>query len=260
MSATMLLRRGLTYGSRAVSQLWAVGSLLVLWQVWVDTTTPNSLIVVPPAEVLRDILANPSMYVAASMWTLGIALAGLMSGILLGLILAVLAWTSDLISGFLGPAAILVSSTPVVCIIPLLARIFGYRTPTEYFTVLIMMFFPSFVFASSGLRNLPLKSSQLLSTWDTPRSRQLWLLALPSALPSLATALRTGAAASTLVAVVAEYLMQTGGLGALFATTMQQFNIPRAFGASIAAMLLSATLYTLAGSVEHRIREVFGRD
>jgi len=260
MRASMFLRRGFAYCCHAFSELWAVGFLLVLWQVWVDTTTPNSLIVVPPLEVLRDIGASPLRYAEAAVWTLGIALAGLVSGILLGLILAILAWTSELVSGFLGPSAILVASTPVVCIIPLLARIFGYRTATEYFTVLIMMFFPSFVFAASGLRNLPAMSNQLLGTWGTTRSKQLWLLALPAALPSLATALRTGAAASILVAVVAEYLMQTGGLGALFAATMQQFNIPRAFGASIVAMILSATLYALAGLVEDRVHTIYGRD
>jgi len=239
------------------SRFWGVALLLVLWQLWVLTTAPNSLIVVPPFVVLRDAVAEPAVYVRSALWTLGIALAGLLSGILVGLLLAIAAWTSKLLSGMLGPAAVLISSTPVVCIIPLLARIFGYRAPTEFVTVSIMMFFPGFIFASTGLRSLPPMSSGLLDTWNTSRLRRLRLLALPAAIPSLATAIRVGAAASILVTVVAEYLMQTGGLGALFAVTMQQFDIPRAFGASIFAMILSATLYSFAGSVEHRIHACY---
>jgi len=251
MIATRLLR----LCGILLSQFWGVALLLILWQIWVVAATPNSLIVVPPLAVLRDIAAEPSVYINAAVWTLGVALAGLAGGMLFGLLLAILAWSSNLISGFLGPAAILISSTPVVCLIPLLARIFGYHAPTELATVLIMMFFPSFVFASAGLRNLPPMSAYLLETWNTSQLRRLRLLALPAAVPSLATAFRAGAAASILVAVVAEYLMQTGGLGALIAVTMQQFDIPRAFGASIIAMLISTLLYTIAGSVEHRIRE-----
>ena len=250
MSITGLIRI-CTY---VISRFWGVVLALALWQLWVLTTTPNSLIVVAPIVVFRDIAAEPMIYIYPGLWTLGIALAGLLTGTLLGLLLAVLAWTSNVLSGVFGPAAILMSSTPVVCIIPLLARVFGYGTFTELVTVSIMMFFPSFVFASIGLRSLPHMSSNLLDTWNTSRTRRLRLLALPAAMPSLATAIRAGAAASVLVAVVAEYLMQTGGLGALFAATMQQFDIPRAFGASIFAMLLSATLYSGAGLVELRIR------
>jgi ABC-type nitrate/sulfonate/bicarbonate transport system permease component len=258
MSLTRLVRARLVqFCTYLFSRFWGVALLLVLWQLWVLTTTPNSLIVVPPLAVFRDIVAEPSVYIRSALWTLGIALAGLLSGILVGMLLAIAAWTSNLLSGMLGPAAILISSTPVVCIIPLLARIFGYRAPTEFVTVSIMMFFPSFVLASTGLRNLPPMSSGLLDTWNTSRIRRLRLLALPAAIPSLATAIRAGAAASVLVAVVAEYLMQTGGLGALFAITMQQFDIPRAFGASIFAMLLSAVLYSIAASAEHRIRALY---
>jgi ABC-type nitrate/sulfonate/bicarbonate transport system permease component len=86
------------------------------------------------------------------------------------------------------------------------------------------------------------------SRWQTLR-----LLALPAAVPQLATALRVGATYSVLVALVAEYLMQTGGLGTLFAVTMQQFHLARALGASVLAMALSVALYELTRSLEQRV-------
>ena len=51
--------------------------------------------------------------------------------------------------------------------------------------------------------------------------------------------------------------MQTGGLGDMFAVTMQQFNLHRAFGASIIAMALSTALYEAGTALEHRIRHHF---
>jgi ABC-type nitrate/sulfonate/bicarbonate transport system permease component len=58
-----------------------------------------------------------------------------------------------------------------------------------------------------------------------------------------------------LVTMVAEYLMQTGGLGNMFALTSQAFQTERAWGASLAAMALSAILYTIGGAVEIKVRE-----
>jgi ABC-type nitrate/sulfonate/bicarbonate transport system permease component len=81
----------------------------------------------------------------------------------------------------------------------------------------------------------------------------LRLLALPAALPQLAAAFRVGATYSVLVALVAEYLMQTGGLGTLFAVTMQQFHLARALGASLLAMALSVILYELTRALEQRV-------
>jgi ABC-type nitrate/sulfonate/bicarbonate transport system permease component len=90
------------------------------------------------------------------------------------------------------------------------------------------------------------------SRWQTLR-----LLAVPAACPALATALRVGATHSVLVALVAEYLMQTGGLGTLFAVTMQQFQLARALGASALAMALSVALFEATRAVEDRVSGVY---
>ena len=96
-------------------------------------------------------------------------------------------------------------------------------------------------------------SSDVFQVLHASRWQRLRLLALPAALPSLAVALRVGATYSVLVALLAEYLMQTGGLGTLFAVTMQQFHLARALGASVLAMAMSAALYELTRFLEQRV-------
>jgi ABC-type nitrate/sulfonate/bicarbonate transport system permease component len=73
-------------------------------------------------------------------------------------------------------------------------------------------------------------------------------------MPSIAAALRVCAAYSVLVTMLAEYLMQTGGLGNMFALMSQEFQTERAFGASLLAMVLSSVLYSAAGAVESHIQ------
>jgi ABC-type nitrate/sulfonate/bicarbonate transport system permease component len=243
--------------ARFFKKSWAVILLLALWQVWVMTTDYNSIVVVSPISVARDFLLHAPVYLLPALWTAGFALGGLALGMIAGLLLAVACWWSRVLSGLLQPAALLLTATPVVCLIPLLARLFGYQGRTELVTVTIMTFFPSFVYAGAGLDRLPPRSLELFETLHASRSKRLLLLALPAAVPNLAVALRVGTAYSILVTVVAEFLMQTGGLGDMFAVTMQQFNLHRAFGASIVAMALSTALYEGGTALEHRIRRYF---
>jgi len=249
------IRRLLAVMRSFFAQAWGLLAIFLIWQLWVMSEHLNSIVIVTPTAVLRDMIEHPELYARPVLWTLAFALGGLAAGMAVGTLLAVAAWRSRVLAGAIGPAALLISSTPVVCLIPLLARMFGYAGKTEFVTVAIMTFFPSFVFAAAGLRALPPMSAELFHVLAASRGKQLVMLALPAAVPSLAVALRVGAAYSVLVTVVAEYLMQTGGLGNMFALTSEAFETERAWGASLAAMALSVALYTASGSIETRIRE-----
>jgi ABC-type nitrate/sulfonate/bicarbonate transport system permease component len=242
---------------RLLSQSWGILLLFAAWQVYVMAMHFNSIVIVTPLAVVADIAQHPGVYALPAAWTLGFALAGLAAGMLIGLALAILAWCSRFISGVVSPVALLLSSTPVVCLIPLMARIFGYRSSTELVTVVVLTFFPAFVFAAAGLRKLPPMSSELFAAFAASPFKRLRLLALPAAAPSIVAGLRVCAAYSVLVTVVAEYLMQTGGLGNMFALMSQEFQTERAFGASLLAMVLSSALYSGAGAIELRVQERF---
>ena len=238
---------------RLVFDLWPVALLLLLWQAWVSAAGYNSIVLVPPGAVLSDLLHSPGAYLVPVLHTLIFALGGLAMGMTAGLLLALAAWLSELLAGITTPFALLLSSTPVVCLIPIIARLFGYEGRTELIAIAVMTFFPSFVYCSAGLRQLPAMSRDVFLVLHASRWQTLRLLALPAALPALATALRVGATYSVLVALLAEYLMQTGGLGALFAVTMQQFHLARALGASVLAMALSVLLFEATRAIERRV-------
>jgi ABC-type nitrate/sulfonate/bicarbonate transport system permease component len=238
---------------RRLLDLWPVLLLLLLWQLWVSTAGYSSIVLVSPGAVFSDLLHFPRAYLLPTLRTLAFALGGLAIGMAAGLLLAIAAWFSEFLGGITTPFALLLSSTPVVCLIPIVARLFGYEGRTELIAVAVMTFFPSFVLSAAGLRALPPMSPGVFEVLRASRWQTLRLLALPAALPQLAAALRVGATYSVLVALVAEYLMQTGGLGTLFAVTMQQFHLARALGASLLAMALSVALYEITHALEHRV-------
>lgn len=238
---------------RLLLDLWPVCLLLILWQAWVSAAGYTSIVLVSPGAVARDLLQFPGAYLSPTLHTLAFALGGLGLGMGAGVLLAVAAWLSEMLAGVTMPLALLLSSTPVVCLIPVIARLFGYGSRTELIAIGVLTFFPAVVYGSSGLRQLPAMSGEVLRVLHASRWQSLRLLALPAALPALATALRVGATSSVLVALLAEYLMQTGGLGTLVAVTVQEFHLARALGASALAMALSVLLYEATRAVEHRV-------
>lgn len=242
---------------RVIFDLWPAALLLLLWQVWVSASGYNSIVLVAPGAVASDLFHHPGAYLSASLHTLGFALMGLALGMAFGLLLALAAWLSALLAGLTTPFALLLSSTPVVCLIPIIARLFGFASRTELIGIAVMTFFPAFVYSSAGLRELPPMSHEVFKVLNASRWQRLRRLALPAAMPALVTALRIGATYSVLVALLGEYLMQTGGLGALFAVTMQQFHLARALGTSVIAMLLSIVLFEISRMLEQRVKATY---
>jgi ABC-type nitrate/sulfonate/bicarbonate transport system permease component len=85
------------------------------------------------------------------------------------------------------------------------------------------------------------------------RWQRLTRLALPSAVPSLAVALRVLSVQSVLSALVAEFLMQTGGLGFLIATSTTDLAMDQALAASVVTIFIALSFYLAASVVEQAI-------
>lgn len=239
---------------RFSAQSWAVILLFALWEGWVAWKGFNAIVLPRPSVALMDVLRNAGDYARPAATTIGTALAGLALGMAFGGGLAIAGWFSRLLQGVLTPLTILFSSVPVVTIIPILARIFGYEGGTVLVVVVVISFFPAFVFTTAGLRDLPPLSGDLFRVLGGSGRRTLLLLAIPAAVPSLCVALRIAAAHAILAAMVAEYLMGTGGLGFMLADARHDFKMERAIGASLVAIALSVALYALAHRLEAWVR------
>jgi ABC-type nitrate/sulfonate/bicarbonate transport system permease component len=233
---------------------WGVALILLFWQGWVTLFELNAIVLPRPAGVLRDLLANPGLYLANAAVTGWSAAAGLALGMAAGTLLAILGWSSALAGGMLTPLGVIFSSIPVVALIPVLARLFGYEGGTVIAIVAIISFLPAFVFTSQGLRALPPGSEDVFRVFGAGSWRRFALLVLPSAVPSWMIALRLAAPTAILAALLAEYLIGLSGLGYLFRAAAETFDTERALGTSVVATIVSLLLFGAALSAEAFIR------
>lgn len=242
---------------RFIRDLWGIVLVLALWEAVVVLNRFNAIVLPRPLDVLREMAANPDVYLGSLAQTGMIAAGGLAIGAAVGTSIAVLAWYSRILEGLLTPLGLIFSSIPVVAMIPVLARLLGYDVRTVLAIVAILSFFPFFVFTSSGLRALPPGSGDLMRVFGARKHVFLLRLSLPAALPNWLVACRLAVPNAILAAMVAEFLMGTNGLGALLHAASQEFQTERALGASVMATLVSVTLFVIVSRAERQVREIW---
>ncbi len=236
------------------SRFWGVLLIVLAWEAWVLASGFNSIVIARPADVVKDVFQHLELYLPNAAHTLGVAMLGLLLGMIVGTGAAIAAWSSALLGGLLAPLTLVFSSIPVVAVIPIIARLLGYDTSTVLAVVVIISFFPSFVFTASGLRALPPGSADLFRVLGANRLQVLTRLALPSALPNWMIALRGAAPQAVMAATLAEFLMASQGLGQIFHQAKDELDMARALGASLVVAVMAVAVFLLASAAERRVR------
>ena len=232
------------------TRYWGVVALILLWHGYVKLFDINRIVMPSPGSVFSELATNTSRYVDPTISTLTVAAAGLVGGMLMGAALASLSWFARALSGLLTPVAVIIRSVPIVAMIPVLARVFGYEQRTILVITIAISFFPTFVFVTSGLRATPPGTEDVFAALGARRMTVFRRLALPSAVPNGLIALRLSAADCVLAALIAEFLMGTQGLGHVFQDTVGDLDMLTAWSAAIVATILSVVFFVAAKRVE----------
>ena len=145
---------------------------------------------------------------------------------------------------------VVLAATPLVALLPLLARVFGYEPGTVRILSATMVFFPVFVAARSGLAAAPGAAGDAVHALGASAGRRFRLLELPAAVPHLASGLRLAAGTAVIAAVVGESLIGSSGLGVEFTRAYRQLDLPRAFGVAIVIVVVAVSVFALAGVAE----------
>ena len=234
----------------SVRRYWGVIAIVLGWHTYVTVFEVNRIVMPSPGSVFTELTTNPRYYVEPTTSTLTVALVGLVGGMAMGIAFASLSWFAQALNGLMTPIAVILRSVPIVAMVPVLARVFGYEQRTILLITIAISFFPTFVFVSSGLRSTPAGSQDLFAVLGARRLTLFRRLALPSAVPNALVALRLSAADCILAALVAEFLMGTQGLGHVFQDTIGDLDMLTAWSAAIIATIFSVTLFLLTRRLE----------
>jgi NitT/TauT family transport system permease protein len=224
---------------------------LALWQLLTVAAGVPSFLLPAPSAIAHEFTDNFGRIVDAATATGSNALIGLLLGAVLGIAAAMLAVRFHLVRGLLTPLAAAAAAVPIVALAPLLNSMYSTTTDTpRRIVVTIVVFFPMFVSAARGLRQVPQVQTDLMASYAAGGWQVTRTVRLPAALPYLFTGLRIAAPGAVIAAIIAEYFggLQNG-LGSRITSAAANTAYPRAWayvtGAMLVGLLFLATVLLL---------------
>jgi NitT/TauT family transport system permease protein len=227
-------------------------AVLVLWQLQIiHALLRIQIYQLPiPSQILASFEARGRDLWIGTWYTLGEALAGLALGATLGVLTAVLfVWFDGLRRGLM-PVAAAANAIPIIAITPIVTRWLGFDQPTRIVVVTIMTFAPMVISAYKGLTALDIHSLDLMHSYAATPWQTLLKLRLPSSLPYVFNALKIGATASIIGAVIAEFFNSAGGIGKLIANNIQGNDFALAWCGVVIVTVLGLFLYLAISLIE----------
>ncbi len=227
-------------------------TFLLAWETGVRLLDVPAYLLPSPSHIAATLARNLDLYARASLLTLGEALAGLLLGVLAGVAIAVLLTLLPGIEDGVMTLAILMKSTPLVAIAPLLTLWLGFGVLPKIIITALLTFFPVLVNVLSGLQRVDQPYLDLFHSWRASRWEVFCFLRLPGSLPYLFAALKISAPLALIGAVVAEWTGASGGLGRTMWLAYTNLNLPYLFAAIFILASAGMILYRLLAWAEAR--------
>jgi NitT/TauT family transport system permease protein len=242
--------------SRTLNKLAPVLTFITLVLLWEATCRV--------LNVAPYILPSPSTMVAAGFsmegrnWighvfaTLEVALTGYVIAIVIALPLAVGLISSRLLSRTLLPLLVVIQSTPIVAVAPIIVVTMGAGMLPRVAITTLITFFPLVISAAAGMASAPAELIELSRSLRAPRYREYTQIRLPYAVPYIFSALKVASTLAVVGAVVAEFVAAEKGLGYLILFSTSSFKVPLAFAALTVLVVCSLLLFNLVGLIQRR--------
>jgi NitT/TauT family transport system permease protein len=238
---------------------WAdrVGPLLTLLLLLALWEAGCRLFRVPPF-----VLPAPSSIIAAGAalgvrewWghlaaTLEIVLLGYVVSIAISLPLAILLTVSRFLARTLYPILVIVQSTPIVAVAPIIVVVLGTNILPRVVIAAMVTFFPLVIATTTGLRATPEELIELSRSLRAGRRREYLQIRLPYAIPYIFSGLKVSVTLAVIGTVVAEFVAAEKGLGFLILFSTSLFKVPQAFAALAILVTTSLILYHLVALAE----------
>jgi NitT/TauT family transport system permease protein len=152
---------------------------------------------------------------------------------------------SPLLSRTLVPLLVVIHSTPIVAVAPIIVVALGAGMLPRIVITCLITFFPLVISLVAGLRSTPSEIIELSRSLRASRSRELWLIRMPFAVPYIFSALKVGITLAVIGAVVGEFVTSESGLGYLILFSTSMLKMPQSFVALVILVIQSLVLYQI---------------
>lgn len=233
-----------------------------MWHLATDVWHLTSPKLLPgPVKVFEDFIAKFSSKrsdgatLPDHTWSsLVLVLKGYFFGVLIGMPLGIMMGWSKWVRRFIRPLFDLLRPIPPVGWLPVVLILFGIGQEGKVFIIFFATLMPCVLNAYSGITQTGESLLTLAQSFGAGRVKQLFFVAIPSALPQLFTGLRTALSTSWATLVAAEMLAAQKGLGHMIQINRMNSNPSYIIVAMLVIGVTGALFSLVLGLAEKLLR------
>lgn len=226
-----------------------VATILLILAVWQFVTVKNivpAFMLPSPKAALQALLTDWPQLAANAKVTLLEAILGLLAGVLLGFVLAVIMDHIHWLKQAIYPLLVLSQTIPTVALAPLLIIWLGFGILPKVVLIILTIFFPVALSLLNGFAAIDPDEILLLQSMGAKSYQIFWHIKLPASLGSFFAALKIAVTYALIGAVVSEWLGGFEGLGVYMTRVRKSYSFDKMFAV---IFLISALSLLLLGAV-----------
>jgi NitT/TauT family transport system permease protein len=229
---------------RRVRPIAALAILLIAWEVGCRFGQVPAWLLPTPSEIARAAYDVPlATWLDNLLATTRVVLFGFAVAFLISVPLAVALARSEAVRDSLYPILVVIQSTPVVAVAPILVVTLGADDAPRVVITAMISFFPLVVGFSTGLTQTPPELIELSRALGAPIRNEYLHIRLPAALPYVFSAVRVAITLAVIGAVVGEFVAAEKGIGYFLRASTAYFKIAQAFASLLILIALSLVLF-----------------
>ena len=264
--STEVLRTGRTAQRRAVrpgarripkAVLGGAGVLafLLIWELIPAVGLVEARFLPPASEVIMALIRDfglTAFWVAVGetllAWALGLA-AAVVSAAVLGLIIGM----SPFLRRFTNSTIEFLRPVPSVALIPLAVLLFGVKIESSLMLIIYACFWQVLIQVLYGVADVDNVATQTAQSYGFSRLQRIRDVVFPTVLPYLMTGIRLAAAVALILAITAELIIGSPGLGREIANAQSGGAISGMYALVLATGLLGVAINMVMRLVERRV-------
>lgn len=226
-------------------------ALAVIWEVSARFYgSPNFPAI---SQVFAALFSNASVITAETLQTLKRAGAGFLLALVTMLPLGILLGRVRVLGQIFEPVIELIRPLPPIAIVPVALLFLGTGDEARIAVVAYGCSFPILINAIDAVRGAHPMLTRVGRSLRLSRLEQMWFIDLPAALPQIMAGVRISVAFAILLAVVAEMLLSSNGLGTFIVRSQERFQIANGLAGIIVIAILALIINALLRQVDERV-------
>jgi NitT/TauT family transport system permease protein len=245
--------RGLRRRARII-QAWQIGLVALLLGVWEIAPRAgwiNPMLTSYPSAVARTLLVmlQDGSLVLHTWTTLGEIMIGFCGGMALGLVAAVILWSSPFLYRVLDPFIVVLNGIPKIALVPIFYIWLG-DTASIYAMAIAVSVFVTVIMLYTGFNSVDADKIKLVRLFGASHRQVLWKIVLPASVPTMISTLKVNVGLAIVGVIVGEFQAAKAGLGYLITYGSQIFKMNLVMAAIVVLAAISSVLFIAIQALE----------